>query len=33
MGILNIDFNNINFDDTNYEEDDPVTNILIRFLV
>ena len=32
MGILNIDFNNINFDDTNYEEDDLDTIILIRLL-
>ena len=28
MGILNIDLNNINFDDTNYDEDDPDTIIL-----
>ena len=32
MGILNIDLNNINLDDTNYEEDDPDTIILIRLL-
>ena len=32
MGILNIDLNNINLDDTNYEKDDPVTIILIRLL-
>ena len=32
MGILNIDFNNINLDDTNYDEDDPDTIILIRLL-
>ena len=30
MGILNIDLNNINFGDTNYDEDDPDTIILIR---
>ena len=29
MGILNIDLNNINFEDSNYEEDDPDTIILI----
>ena len=32
MGILNMDLNNINLDDTNYEEDDPDTIILIRLL-
>ena len=32
MGILNIDLNNINLYDTNYEEDDPDTIILIRLL-
>ena len=32
MGILNIDLNNINLDDTNYEEDDPETILLIRLL-
>ena len=32
MGILNIDLNNINLDDTNYEKDDPDTIILIRLL-
>ena len=32
MGILNIDLNNINLDDTNYDEDDPDTIILIRRL-
>ena len=32
MGILNIDLNNINLDDTNYDEDDPDTIILIRLL-
>ena len=30
MDILNVDLNNINLDDTNYEEDDPDTIILIR---
>ena len=30
MGILNIDLNDINFDDTNYNEDDPETIIHIR---
>ena len=30
MGILNIDLNNINLDDTSYEEDDPDTIIHIR---
>ena len=33
MGILNIDLYNINLDDTNYDEDDPDTIILIRLLV
>ena len=32
MGILNIDLNNINLGDTNYDEDDPDTIILIRLL-
>ena len=32
MAILNIDLTNINLDDTNYEEDDPDTIILIRLL-
>ena len=32
VGILNIDLNNINLDDTNYDEDDPDINILIRLL-
>ena len=32
MPILNIDLTNINLDDTNYEEDDPNTIILIRLL-
>ena len=32
MGILNVNLNNINLDDTNYEEDDPDTNILFRLL-
>ena len=32
MNVLNIDLNNINLDDTNYEEDDPGTIILIRLL-
>ena len=32
MGILNIDLNNINLDDTNYDEDDPETIIHIRLL-
>ena len=31
-GILSIDLNNINLDDTNYDEDDPETNINIRLL-
>ena len=31
MGILNIDLNNINFDDK-FDEDDPDTIILIRLL-
>ena len=29
MGILNIDLNNIKLDDSNYEQDDPATIILI----
>ena len=32
MGILNIDLNIINLGNTNYEEDDPDTIILIRIL-
>ena len=32
MGILNIDFNNINLNDTNYDEDDPETIIHVRLL-
>ena len=32
IGILNIDLNNINLADSNYEEDDPDTIILIRLL-
>ena len=32
MGILSIDLNNINSDDTDYDEDDPDTIILIRLL-
>ena len=32
MGSLNIDLNNINLDDTNHEEDDPNTIILIRLM-
>ena len=32
IGILNIDFNNINLDDNNYDEDGPETTIHIRLL-
>ena len=32
MGILNIDLNSINLDNTYYQEDDPDTIILIRLL-
>ena len=32
MGILNVNLNNINIDDTYYEENDPDTIILIRLL-
>ena len=32
MGILNIDLNNINCENTNYDEDDPDTIILIKLL-
>ena len=32
MGILNTDLNNINLDDTDYDEDDPETIIYIRLL-
>ena len=32
MGILKIDLNNINLGDTNYEEDDTDTIILVRLL-
>ena len=31
MGILNIDFNNTNLDDTNYDEDDPILFFLPDF--
>ena len=30
MGVLNMDLNNINLDDTNHDEDDPDTLILVR---
>ena len=30
IGIVTIDLDNINLDDTNYEEDDPDTIIIIR---
>ena len=30
MGILNIDLNNIDLDDTNYQDHDPDAIILIR---
>ena len=30
IGIVTIDLDNINLDDTNYEEDDPNTIIIIR---
>ena len=33
MGILNIDLNDINLDDTNYEENYPDTIIRIRFWI
>ena len=32
MGVLNIDLNNINCENTNYDEDDPDTIILIKLL-
>ena len=32
MGILNIDLNNINLDNTSYDKDDPDTIIHIRLL-
>ena len=32
MGILSIDLNNINLDDSNYNEDDPETVIHVRLL-
>ena len=32
MEILDIDLNNINLDDTNYDEDDPQTVVHVRFL-
>ena len=32
MGIFNIDLNNIIFDDTNYDEDDPDAIIPVRLL-
>ena len=32
MGILSVNLNNINLNDSNYEEDDPDTIILIRLL-
>ena len=33
MGILNIDLHNIDLDQSNYDEDDPDTNIQVRLLV
>ena len=33
MGIFNMDLNNIKLDNTNYDEDDPDTNIHVRLLV
>ena len=33
MGIINIDLNSIDLGDTNYDEDDPDTIILVRILV
>ena len=32
MGILSVDLNNINFDDTKFYENDPKTTIHVRFL-
>ena len=32
MGILNVDLNNINLGNTNSDEEDPFTIILIRLL-
>ena len=32
MGILNSDLNNINFDDINYNKDDPETITHVRLL-
>ena len=32
MGIVSIDLNNINLDDTDYKEDEPETVIHIRLL-
>ena len=32
MGILSIDLNNVNLDNTNYNEDDPETIIHVRLL-
>ena len=32
MGIFGVNLNNISFDNTNYEEDDPDTIILVRLL-
>ena len=32
MGIFSLDLNNINFDDTNYDEDDPKTITYITLL-
>ena len=32
MGIFNIDLNNVIFDDTNYDEDDPDAIIPVRLL-
>ena len=32
MGILDLDFNNIDLDNSNYNEDDPDTIIHVRFL-
>ena len=32
VGILSIDLNNINLDDTNYDKDDPETIIYVQLL-
>ena len=32
MGLVTIDLNNINFDDDNFDEDDPTNNVYVRLV-